>query len=113
MGILLRGQLTHTHPTTIRDQQSVHGPIFSHPKEPMELAALACLGWVITTWRLIDALKEKDRHHALHVSGLLNRIQAPEAAVAQALTQDEDYEPIVLPHTEDSYWDEVEKVDAA
>jgi hypothetical protein len=56
----------------------------------------ACLGWAITTWILVSALKEKDRHHALHVSGLLNRIQAPQEAVVKDLVGDEPYEPVVL-----------------
>lgn len=73
----------------------------------MAFALAACLGWAITTWILVSALKEKDRHHSLHVSGLLNRIQAPEAAVAQELVKDENYEAVVLPHDEGSYWKDV------
>lgn len=76
----------------------------------MELALVACLGWVATTWLFIRHIAETERHHALHVSGLLNRIQAPEITVAQELTQAEDYEPLVLPHNEDSYWKDVEGV---
>lgn len=76
----------------------------------MVFAVAACLGWAITTWILVSALKEKDRHHALHVSGLLNRIQAPQEAVVKDLVGDEEYEPIVLAHTERSYWEEVEHV---
>lgn len=74
----------------------------------MELALAACLGWVITTWRLIEALKEKDRSHNVQISGLLNRIQAPVETVAQELVKDEDFEPVVLPHTQESYWKDVE-----
>jgi hypothetical protein len=74
------------------------------------LALAACLGWAVTTWILVSALKEKDRHHALHVSGLLNRIQAPQEAVVKDLVGDEPYEPVVLAHTERSYWEEIEHV---
>lgn len=70
----------------------------------------ACLGWVATAWVLTSALRDKDRHHSLHVSGLLNRIQAPEIAIAEELNRDKDYEPPVLPHTEESYWTELQHV---
>lgn len=78
----------------------------------MELALAACLGWVTTTYLLVKHLGEIHRHYSLQISGLLNRIQAPEVTVAQELTQADDYEPLVLPHDEDSYWSDVEKVKA-
>jgi hypothetical protein len=71
----------------------------------------ACLGWVATAWVLTSALREKDGHHALHVSGLLNRIQAPVETVAQELVKDEDFDPIVLPHDEKSYWEDIQHVE--
>ena len=73
----------------------------------------ACLGWVATAWILTAALREKDRSHNLQVSGLLNRIQAPETTVAQALVSDDEHETMILPHTEESYWDEIHHVKAA
>lgn len=74
---------------------------------------VACLGWVATAWILTSALREKDRHHALQLSGLLNRIQAPEATVTQDLTGSEQHETVILPHTEQSYWHDVEHKAAA
>jgi hypothetical protein len=73
----------------------------------MELALVACLGWVVTTYLFVKHLGDLNHGHRLHVASLLNRIQAPEATVAQELVKDEDFDPIVLAHSEETYWDEV------
>ena len=78
----------------------------------MILALVLAVAQVVTVALCLHTLREKDRHHALQISGLLNRIQAPEVTVAQELTKDEDFEPVVLPHTPASYWAEVEHIPA-
>lgn len=76
----------------------------------MELALAACLGWVVTTYLFVKHLGDVNDGHRLHVASLLNRIQAPEAAVTQDLTGDADYEPVVLAHTPETYWQDIEHV---
>lgn len=79
--------------------------------EPAFIAA--CLGWGATAYFFTRLVRDINHGHRLQISGLLNRIQAPEAAVTQELTGAEEHETMILPHTAESYWHDVEHKAAA
>ena len=57
----------------------------------MELiAALALLGWVVTACAFLHHIRETKRSTDLQISGLLNRIQAPDTAAVQARVDAQD-----------------------
>lgn len=75
------------------------------------LLGLALATQVVVVALFLHHIRESSRANDLRISGLLNRIQAPETTVAQELVKADEYEPVVLPHTEASYWADVEHKD--
>jgi hypothetical protein len=59
---------------------------------------------VVVNVLYVRHLESKDRRHAETVDGLLQRIQAPEIAVAQAVPHTADL-PAVHPDRDDEYWE--------
>jgi hypothetical protein len=69
------------------------------------LAFAAVCAYILSVWLFVRHLRlVQDRHH-LQVSSLLNRIQAPEAAVRRELAPDGDPLEPVLHDDDEGFWD--------